>query len=329
MLRRERTSINASTYVVGVGNGGIVATNRMLQRGVYDVNYIVMDSDDESLALSRAGKRIQVKQGETGTQALRELLDRPDLVFVVGGLGGQTGSRLAPAAAALARKQGALVLAIVTLPFAFEGPRRAITAHRAASLLKEHVHTLITIPNDRLLQQADDELPFNQTYRLAEEVWYQSIQGINSLVNVPGLVNVDFADVKTIMTGGGPAVITRGRAHGPGRAHEAALQATRSDLLGITIDGARNVLFNVAAGPELTLDEVREAASVIGKRAHPEANIIFGTGVNFSLGDEIEITVIATGCGIPAPAPTTQPHRADAHAHYPQGAAFDLPLWQG
>lgn len=329
MLRRERTSYKAATYVVGVGNGGITAVNQLFERGVYGVNYIVMDADAESLASSRAGRRIQVREGETGARRLQAMLDRPDLVFIVGGLGGHTGTRLAPVVAAAAREQGALALAIVTLPFAFEGPHRATTARIGAARLKEVVHTLITIPNDRLLELAGDELPFNQTYQLAQEVWYQSIQGIHSLVNVPGLVNVDFADVKTIMAGGGPAVITRGRAQGPGRAHEAALQATRSDLLGITIDGARGVLFNVSAGPEMTLDEVREAASVIGKRAHPDANLIFGTATDFSLGDELEITVIATGCGIPAPQIMTAVREPGKFANHRQVVGLELPVWQG
>jgi cell division protein FtsZ len=329
MLRRERTSCNATTYVVGIGNGGITAVNRLLERGVYGVSYIAMDTDEESLAQDRAGKRIQVDDPETAVTSLRAALDRPDIVFVVGGLGGQTGTQLAPAVAAAARKQGALVLAIVTLPFAFEGQHRSAKAHRGADRLKEEVHTLITIPNDRLLDLAGDELPFNQTYQLAEEVWYQSIQGIHRLVNVPGLVNVDFADVKTIMADGGPAVITRGRAQGPRRAHEAALQATRSDLLGITIDGARGILFNVTAGPDLTLEEVREAASVIGKRAHPDANIIFGTAMDFSLGDELEITVVATGCGMPVPQVAPAPRRPNKRTVYPQGIRLQVPAWQG
>ena len=326
MLRRERTSCNATTYVVGIGNGGITAVNRLLERGVYGVNYIVMDADEESLAQNRAGRTIKVNDNNTAVEAFQAVLDRPDIVFVVGGLGGQTATGLAPAVAAAARQQGALVLAIVTLPFTFEGQRRTAMANIGAAQLKDEVHTLITIPNDRLLDLAGDELPFNQTYQLAEDVWYQSIQGIHRLVNVPGLVNVDFADVKTIMAGGGPAVITRGRAQGPGRARDAALQATRSDLLGITIDGARGVLFNVAAGPELTLDEVREAASVIGRRAHPDANLIFGTAMDFSLGDEMEITVIATGCGVPAPQVATPPSRP---TFYTQGVDLKVPVWQG
>ena len=329
MLRRKRASCNASTYVVGVGNGGITAVNKLLKRGVYGVNYIVMDADEESLGRSRAARRIQVSTRETGAESLRAALDRPDLVFIIGGLGGKTATRLAPVVATVAREQGALVLAIVTLPFTFEGPQRSAAGHMGAEQLKQKVHTLITVPNDRLLELAGDELPFHQTYQLAEEVWYQSIQGINSLVNVPGLVNVDFADVKTIMSGGGPAVITRGRAEGPRRAHQAALQATRSDLLGITIDGARDVLFNVAAGPELTLDEVREAASVIGERAHPDANLIFGTTMDLTIGDELEITVIATGCGVPALPVTAPPPSPGNHLIYPQGVGFETPAWRG
>lgn len=310
MLRRERAGFSASIYVVGVGGGGITAVNRLLKRGVYGVNYIVVDTDEENLAQSRAGTRLQVTKEGKGVEALREVLHRPDLIFLVAGLGGQTATNLAPMVAGIAREEGTLSLAIVTLPFSFEGKRRAAAAHDGAARLQEQVHTLITIPNDRLLETAGDEFPFHHTYRLAEEIWYESIWGINRLVNVPGLVNVDFADVKAIMTNGGPAVITRGRAGGSRRAHQAALQATRSDLLGITIDGAQGVLFNLAAGPDLTLAEVGEAAAVIGTRADPEANLIFGTTVDLSLGDELEITVIATGCGIPTPqvAPVVRPY---------------------
>lgn len=301
MLRRDRAGFSASIYVIGVGGGGVSAVDRLIKRGVVGVNYIVVDSDENSLAQSSAETRIQVTEDGKGVESLRTMLYRPDLIFLVAGLGGRTATTLAPRVASIAREQGTLVLAIVTLPFSFEGVRRAGSAKTGADLLQERVHTLITIPNDRLLETAGDELPFHHTYHLAEEIWYQSIQGINHLVNVPGLVNVDFADVKAIMANGGPAVITRGRARGPRRAHQAALQATRSDLLGITIDGARNVLFNLTAGPDLTLAEVGEAASVISSRAHPDANLIFGTAVDHSLGSEMEITVIATGCGVPTP----------------------------
>jgi cell division protein FtsZ len=307
MLRRKRAGYRASIYVVGVGGGGITAVNRLLNRRIYGVEYVVVDTDRDHLGQAQGVEQIQVTEEGRGVESLQVTLHRADLVFVVAGLGGNTATTLAPAVARIAREQGALVLSIVTLPFSFEGTRRAGAARAAATRLQEEVHTLITIPNDRLLELARDELPFYHTYNLAEEVWYHSIQGINGLVNVPGLVNVDFADVKAIMANGGPAVITRGRARGPERARQAALQATRSDLLGITIDGAQGILFNVSAGPQVTLDEVREAASVIGTRADPDANIIFGTAVDVCLEDEMEITVIATGCGIPVLQPAAQP----------------------
>lgn len=296
MLRRNRAGYSASIYVVGVGGGGTSAVSKLLKRDIFGVSYIVVDTDGASLPEAYPANQIQMTPDGAGLESLRSALYRADLVFVVAGLGGHTATTLAPAVAAIAREQRTLVLALVTLPFSFEGVRRVNAARAGAALLQKHVHTLITIPNDRLLELAGDELPFFQTYRLAEEVWYQSIQGINGLVNVPGLVNVDFADVKAIMANGGSAVIARGRACGPGRARQAALQATRSSLLGATIDGARGVLFNIAAGPDITLAEVREAASVIRTRAHSDATLIFGTAVDVSLGDEMEITVIATGC---------------------------------
>lgn len=303
MLRRGRAEYSASIYVIGVGGGGIIAVNRLLKRKVYGVQYIAVDTPGESLAQSQASTKIAVDGTGRGLGALRLALHRPDLVFIVAGLGGNTATNLAPRVAAMAREHSSLVLAVVTLPFSFESPQRTEMARTGAAQLQERVHTLITIPNDRLLETAGDDFPFHHTYRLAEEIWYQSIQGINRLVNVPGTVNVDFADVKTIMSQGGPAVITRGYGSGMQRARLAALQATRCDMLGIVIDGAKGVLFNLTAGPEVTLEEVREAASVIGSRIHPDANLIFGTSQDLSLNNEMEVTLIATGCGVPISAP--------------------------
>jgi cell division protein FtsZ len=186
----------------------------------------------------------------------------------------------------------------MTTPFAFEGKKRARLAERGVQRLRKEVNTLIVIPNERLLELAGGALPFHETYRQAREVWYQSIQGINELVNAPGLVNVDFADVRTIMATGGASIIATGRARGENRAADAAEQATRSPYLDVTIDGARGVLFNVSGGAGMSLHEVTDIAALIRKRVHPDANIIFGAAIDVALEEEIQVTVIATGCGL-------------------------------
>lgn len=314
MLRHGRGEYTASIYVVGVGGGGITAVDRLLKRQVYGVHYVVVDSAGESLAQSQAHTKIKVNEDGRGLETLRLALHRADLVFILGGLGGNTATGLAPAVAAIAREESSLVLAIFTLPFSFESEQRTELANVGAARLKEQVDTLITIPNDRLLETAGDQFPFHHTYRLAEEIWYQSIQGVNRLVNGTGTLNIDFADVKTMMSDGGPVVITHGYGRGPRRARQAALQATRCDRLGIVIDGAKGVLFNLTAGPEITLAEVQEVASVIGSRVDPDANLIIGTTLDLGLDDEVEITLIATGCGVPAALPVAAPAMPLMHA---------------
>lgn len=228
------------------------------------------------------------------------------MIFIVGGMGGQTSSWLAPKVAAAARAEGALTTAIVTSPFAFEGAARAQEARRGICRLRTMANTLIVVSNDRLLALAGGALAFHQTYDLALEVWRQSVRGVSELVNAPGLVNVDFADVRTIMSGGGPSIIAIGQGRGPERAREAAQMAVHSPYLDVSIDGARGVLFNISGGPGMTLHEVHQAAAVVRERADPDVNLIFGAAVDRSLEDEIRITLIATGCGLPAaqrPAP--------------------------
>jgi cell division protein FtsZ len=303
----------AHIRVVGIGSGGITAVNHMVDRGINGVDFITVDVDVESLRASRAPLSIHIgsdgvspllsRSITTATELeaerlLQEALLGSDMVFIVGGLGGKTATRLAPRIAALARREEALTTAIMTTPFAFEGKKRARLAEKGVQRLRKEVNTLIVIPNERLLELAGGTLPFHETYRQARDVWYQSIQGINELVNAPGLVNVDFADVRTIMATGGASIIATGRARGGQRATVAAEQATRSPYLDVTIDGARGVLFNVSGGADMTLHEVTDIAALIRGRVHPDANIIFGATIDVALEDEIQVTVIATGCGL-------------------------------
>lgn len=325
MLRRKRFRHLAHIAVVGVGKGGITAVNHMIAAGVTSVDFVTVDSDEVSLAESRAPLSIHLQEspaggpddgpacaeGDGGSEtaprregvapgeavSLRQAVSGSDMVFVVGGLGGKTSVQLAPLVAEAARAEGALTTAIVTFPFSFEGRQRAERAWQAIHRLRSYVNTLIVIPNDRLLAMAGGELAFHETYRQALEIWQQSVQGISELVNAPGLVNVDFADVRAIMTTGGASIIATGSARGPHRALKAARQATGSRYLDVTIDGARGVLFNVTGGLDLTLEQVRQAAAVIRERAHPEANIIFGAAIDVAMEGELRITVIATGCG--------------------------------
>ncbi len=299
MLRRKRFNHLAKIRVVGVGNGGITAVNAMVEAGVNSVDYVTVDDSERDLQKTRAEVSIHVAAGDP-CRLLRRALAGSDMVFIVGGLGGETGTRLAPMVAAAAREHDALTTAIVTVPFSFEGGRRAQHAQQGIQLLRKHVNTLIAIPNDRLLEMAGGALAFHQTYDLALNIWRESVQGITELVNSPGLVNVDFADVRTVMDVGGPSIIATGIGYGPAGARLAAEQATNSPFLDVTIDGARSVLFNITGGPSLTLQEVRQAAAVIRRRVHPDANIIFGAAVDATLDDEIRMTVIATGCGFSA-----------------------------
>lgn len=303
MLRRERCQQLAQIRVVGVGHGGITAVNAMIDAGIYGVEYVTMDSSAHDLKKSQApryvyaGKNRGVSDLGPPRQELKAALSGSDMVFIVGGLGGETCTGLMPLAASVARSVGALTTAIVTTPFSFEGAVRAQQAQQAVTLLKGDTNTLVVIPNDRLLSMAGGRLAFHQTYELALRIWRQSVQGISELVNAPGLVNVDFADVRTIMSSGGPSVIAMGSACGPDRARRAAEQATNSPFLDVTIDGARGVLFNISGGPEMTLDEVRQAANVIRRRADPDVNLIFGATIKEALKGEIRLTLIATSCG--------------------------------
>lgn len=308
MLRERRVRQFARIGVVGVGGGGLTALNHVMSKDILGVECIAVDTDPETLHRRAGGAiTIHVPNGQGGSVAswlppsaredLAGALSGADIVFLLAGFGGRTGTKLAPVVADVAREQGALTVAAVTLPFSFEGPRCAHVAKRGLFQLHERVNTLIVIPNDRLLEMAGGEVAFHETFQLADEIWFQSIRGIYDLVNVPGLVNVDFADVRAIMSMGGPSIITRGSGRGEQRAEIAAEQATRSPLLGATIDGARGVLFNISGGVDMTLQEVKLAAAVIRNRIQPDASFIFGAAVDVNYSDEVVVTLVATGCG--------------------------------
>lgn len=303
----------AQIKVVGVGGGGGNAVNRMINEGLGGVEFIAVNTDNQALILSKAKTRVRIgdkltrglgaggnpeigrKAAEESSEDLLEVLRGSDMIFVACGMGGGTGTGASPVIAQIAKELGALTIGVVTRPFTFEGTRRAQLAKTGIEALKSQVDTLISIPNDRLLQMSDKRSTLQQAFTLADDVLRQGIQGISELITVPGLINLDFADVRTIMSEGGAALMAVGRAAGDDRARQAADQAITSGLLDITIDGARGILFSITGGPDLTLFEVNEAAAIIKDSAHPECNLIFGAHIDESLGDEVNITVIATG----------------------------------
>lgn len=313
MQRRDRAQPLARIRVVGIGGGGRTAVNSMLATGIFGVDFLTIDTDEISRQESRAPLNLQIGRGmvgrrgaaglpERGKQAAQEsketiqnALHGSDLVFIIAGLGGGTGSGAAPLVAQVAKEHGAVTIGIVTYPFGFEGEQRANAARQGITWLRNWTDTLIVIPNDRLLKMADGSLGFHETYRLAHDIWQQSVQGISELLSSSGLINVDFADVQSIMSEGGGAIIATGRGSGQDRARIAAEKATRSELLGIAIDGAMGVLFNICGSKDMGLLEVERAAEIITRRVHPNANVIFGAAINPELEDEISITVIATG----------------------------------
>jgi cell division protein FtsZ len=303
----------ARIKVLGMGGGGSNAVNRMIEEGIQGVEFVAVNTDSQALMLSRAPQRIRIgekltkglgsggdpeqgrKAADESSDELYEILRGADMVFLTAGMGGGTGTGATPVAAAIAREVGALTIGVVTRPFTFEGSRRAHVAEEGIEQLKEEVDTLIVIPNDRLLQIVDKRASLQEAFRVADDVLRQGIQGISELITVPGLINLDFADVRSIMSEGGAALMAVGHGTGENRAVDAAHEAISSQLLDVTIDGARGILFNVTGGPDLTLFDVNEAAEIIRQTAHPEANIIFGAVIDDSLTDEIHITVIATG----------------------------------
>jgi cell division protein FtsZ len=304
----------ARIKVVGVGGGGSNAVDRMVEVGLGGVEFIVANTDVQALDHNKAGVKIQIGGKLTkglgagadpnigrqaaleDTDTLIQALSGSDMIFVTTGLGGGTGTGAAPVIASLASELGALTIAVVTKPFRFEGRKRAIQAEAGLEALRECVDTVITIPNERLLSIIDRKTPLTEAFTLADDVLRQAIQGISDLILVPGIINLDFADVKTIMSGMGVAMMGTGTAEGDGRAMQAAQRAISSPLLeDSSVHGARGVIINVTGGPDLSLVEVNEASCVIQEAAHEDANIIFGAVVDPSLSGKVKITVIATG----------------------------------
>ncbi len=299
--------------VVGVGGGGSNAVNRMISAGLSGVEFVAINTDAQALSASDANVKIQVGEKltkglgagsnpEIGEQAaqesydvLKRTLDGSDMVFITAGMGGGTGTGGAPIVAGVAKEVGALTVGVVTKPFAFEGRRRMAQAMVGLDSLKSKVDALITIPNDRLLQVTEKKTSILDAFRLADDVLRHGVQGISDLITVPGLINVDFADVRTIMSSAGSALMGIGVASGENRAQEAARAAIQSPLLETSIEGAKGVLMNITGNSSLGLFEVNEAAEIIASSADPDANIIFGAMINDSLSDEIRVTVIATG----------------------------------
>jgi cell division protein FtsZ len=298
--------------VVGVGGGGSNAVNRMIRAELLGVEFIAVNTDAQALLLSDAPHKLRIgdkvtkglgsgadptvgrKSAEDDSEKLYEALKEADMVFVTAGMGGGTGTGAAPIIAEIAKDVGALTVAVVTKPFSLEGAKRRLLAEQGIAELVDKVDTLITIPNDRLLQVVEKKTSMVDAFRIVDDVLRQGVQGISDLITVPGLINLDFADVKTIMTNAGSALMGIGHGSGESRAADAARQAIMSPLLEQSIDGARGVLFTITGGPDLTLFEVNEAAEIIHAAADPEANIIFGAVIDERMGGEVKISVIAT-----------------------------------
>lgn len=303
----------ARIKVVGVGGGGNNAVNCMIESGLKGVEFVAINTDSQALSRSLAPHKIQIgekltrglgaganpeigmKAAEESREQIQQFLQGADMVFVTAGMGGGTGTGAAPVVAAVAREQGALTVGVVTKPFSFEQRRRMQQAEKGIGVLRESVDTIITIPNDRLLQVVDKNTPMLQAFKVADDVLRQGVQGISDLIAVPGLINLDFADVKTIMTQTGSALMGIGQATGENRAVEAAKQAISSPLLETSIEGAKGLLLSVTGGSNLSLHEVNKAAEMISHAVADDANFIFGAVIDEQMQDDIRITVIATG----------------------------------
>ncbi len=344
---------HAIIKVVGVGGAGCNAINRMISSRMQEVEFIAVNTDNQALVGSLAPVKIRIgdkltkglgaggnpeigeKAADESIEELREAFQGADMIFVTAGLGGGTGTGAAPVVARIAQELGALTVGVVTKPFMFEGARRRRLADEGANALKEKVDTLITIPNDRLLQLADKKTTMTNAFALADDVLRQGIQGISDTITIPGLVNVDFADIKSIMINSGSALMAIGRASGDNRAVEAARAAVASPLLDVSIDGAKGVLLTITGG-DYTLFEVNEAAQIIQEAADPDANIIFGAVIDESMQGDLQITVIATGFDQRSPnrvaqqrpqQPDAQPQQAAQRARQPERTQdqFDVP----
>lgn len=303
----------AKIKVIGVGGSGGSAVNRMIDAGIKGVEFIAINTDVQALHYNKAGKKLHIgktitrglgagmnpeigsSSAEESQNEIRDLLKNTDMVFITCGLGGGTGTGAAPIVAEIARDLGALTVAVVTRPFAFEGAQRRNIAERGLMELSDKVDTIITIPNDKILQVIDKKTSLLDAFMVVDEILRQGVQGIAELITIPGLINVDFADVKAIMSNAGSALMGIGEASGENRALEAAKKAISSPLLEMSIEGAKGVLFAITGGPSLTMSEVNEAAKIITASADEDAKIIFGTVINDKMKDEIKITVVATG----------------------------------
>jgi cell division protein FtsZ len=343
-MRDQTGNFLAVIKVVGVGGGGTNAVNRMVDAGLGGVEFIAVNTDAQALMMSDADMKLHIGSAATrglgagadpavgqaaaqeSRDELKESLKGADMVFVTAGKGGGTGTGAAPVVAEIARELGALTVGVVTKPFAFEGRKRSQQAELGIENLRDHVDTLIVIENDRLLQVVEKKTSVVDAFRMADDILRQGVQGITDLITVPGLVNLDFADVRTIMREAGSALMGIGAASGENRAAEAARAAVSSPLLETTIEGATGILLNITGGPEIGLFEVNEAAEVVTSAADQNANVIFGAVIDDAMGDEVRVTVIATGfgggrrrrrgAGAEAPVPS---------APVPGGGVFEVP----
>lgn len=314
MLIKPQTTNFAKIRVMGIGGGGNNALNSMIaQSQIQGVDFIAVNTDAQALLMCQSATKLQI--GETFTkglgsggdpevgkqaaeesiQKIKDMLEGTDMVFLAAGMGGGTGTGATPIIAQIAKEVGALTIAVVTKPFGFEGTRRMVAAEDGVENLRDKVDTLIVIPNQRILDVVDRKLSLLEAFKVADSVLTQGVQGISDLITMPGLINVDFADVRAIMTNAGSALMGIGTGVGENRAQTAARTAVASPLLEISMDGARGVLFNIIGGPDLTMSEVDEAAKIISSAADPDANIIFGATIDESMRDQLKITVVATG----------------------------------
>ncbi len=338
----------ANIKVIGVGGGGNNAVNRMISSGLQGVEFIAVNTDAQALLHAMAPQRIQIGEKltkglgaganpEIGEKAAQESRDEimaalkgADMVFVTAGMGGGTGTGAAPVVAECARELGALTVGVVTKPFSFEGRRRLKQAETGTANLKEKVDTIITIPNDRLLQVIDKKTSMMDAFSIADDVLRQGVQGISDLIAVPGLINLDFADINSVMNNAGSALMGIGVGKGENAAISAAQAAINSPLLETSIQGARGVLYNICGGPNLTLFEVNEASQIIQEAAHEEANIIFGSSIDETLEEEVRVTVIATGFDElvpPKAAGATNAINEGKKIQQPKLEMPDLPSW--
>ena len=340
----------ANIKVIGVGGGGNNAVNRMVDNQIKGVQFLAVNTENQVLELSKADVTIQIGEkvtkglgaganpqiGEEAAQESREeitkALEGADMVFVTAGMGGGTGTGAAPIVAECAKEVGALTVGVVTKPFAFEGKRRRAAAEKGIEFLTQKVDTIIVIPNDKLLQVVDKKCSVSDAFGKADEVLRQGIKGISDLIQIPGLINLDFADVKTIMTNQGEALMGIGEGTGENRAADAAKMAINSPLLETAIDGAKGILLNISGSSDLGIFEVNEAAQIISDAADPDANIIFGSVIDESLGDKVQVTVVATGFGnnakrVPAFGKTTPAARPATNTSAPTSGIPDIPVF--